>query len=113
MTNTSRFYKKTVEVEGRKFTVQLVQFDNGSFVSVAEGDEKLGAMVVSLGIDPAPVTTIVIPPKTEHFFLKFIAEKISSMKKGICIVSISFRKELETETAKILMRKILEMVENV
>jgi len=70
-------------------------------------------MVVSLSTGPAPVTTTVIPARTESLFLKLIAEKISTSVKGIAIVSAFVQKELEHETAKALMGEITEMVQNV
>ena len=40
------YKKKTVKVDNREFLVQLVPFDNGNFISITEGKEKIGAMVV-------------------------------------------------------------------
>jgi len=99
-----------VDVNNRKFVVQILKFDNGSFVSVAEGNEKLGSMVVSLATGPSPVTTTVIPARSESLFLKLIAEKISTSKKGIAIVSAYVTNELDPETAKSLMSEIMEMI---
>ncbi len=113
MTKASRFYQKTVRVADRGFSVRLLRFDNGDFVSITEGADSLGAMVVSLGTDPGPVTTTVIPAKTESLFLRLIAERISSHTRGIAIVSFSIRSEMDTATAKILMGDVLEMVRDV
>jgi len=99
-----------VDVNNRKFVVQILKFDNGSFVSVAEGNEKLGSLVVSLATGPSPVTTTVIPARSESLFLKLTAEKISTSKKGIAIVSIYVINELDPETAKSLMSEIVEMI---
>ncbi len=99
-----------MDVNNRKFVVQILKFDNGSFVSVAEGNEKLGSLVVSLATGPSPVTTTVIPARSESLFLKLTAEKISTSKKGIAIVSIYVINELDPETAKSLMSEIVEMI---
>lgn len=69
-------------------------------------------MVVSLAIGPTPITTTVIPSRTESLFLKLTAERISSRMKGIALVSTYIQKELEPDTAKALMSEIMEMIEN-
>ena len=63
MTIPSAFSTKTVEVDNRKFLVDILKFDNGNFVSVSEGTKKLGSMVVSLSTGPTPVTSTIIPSK--------------------------------------------------
>lgn len=101
-----------VNLESRNFSLQIQKFDNGYFVSVTEGSNKIGSMVVSLAIGPTPITTTVIPSRTESLFLKLTAERISSRMKGIALVSTYIQKELEPDTAKALMSEIMEMIEN-
>jgi len=108
--DTPGYTKKTVDVENRSFVVQLIRFDNGNFVSISEGPQKIGSMVVSIGTGPAPTTVTVIPAKTDSLFLKLTAEKISFLAKGISIVSMFAERELGNEVAKILMSEIMEMV---
>lgn len=99
-------------MEGRSFSLQIQKFQNGYFVSVSEGTNNLGSMVVSLATGPTPVTTTVIPSKTESLFLKLTAERISTRMKGIAIVSAFVQKELGYDTAKALMTEIMEMIQN-
>jgi len=113
LTTTSGFLKKTLDVANRHFLLTVLKFENGNFISISEGHERLGSMVVSLSTGPAPVTTTVIPARTESLFLKLTAEKISTSVKGIAIVSAFVQKELEHETAKALMGEITKMVQNV
>jgi hypothetical protein len=113
LTTSPGFCEKAVDVNGRLFIVQVLNFDNGNFISISEGDKKLGSMMVSLSTGPTPVTTTVIPAKTESFFLKLTAEKISTITKGITIVSTFVQKELNPNTAKTLINEITEMVRNV
>ena len=110
---TSPFCKKIVDVENRNFTIQVLKFDNGNFISVSEDSGKLGSMVISLSKDPTPITTTVIPAKNESFFLKLTAEKISTLTKGITIVSSNIKSELKPETVRTLLSEIMEMVRNV
>ena len=102
-----------VDVENRSFLVMILKFDNGNFISISEGSERIGAMVVSLSTAPTPITTTVIPAKMESLFLKLVAEKISTMTRGIVVVSSNVQSELKPETAKTLMSEIVEMERNV
>ena len=96
----------------RNFSLQILKFENGCFVSVTEGSSKLGSMVVSLTTGQNPITTTVIPSKTESLFLKLIAERISAQMHGIAIVSTFVQKELDPDTAKVLMTEIIEIIQN-
>jgi hypothetical protein len=101
-----------VHLENRNFSLNIQKFENGYFVSVTEGPNKIGSMVVSLATGPTPITTTVIPSRTESLFLKLVAERISTRMRGIAIVSTFIQKELEPNIAKALMAEIMEMIEN-
>ena len=106
------FLHKLVQLENRSFSLKIQKFENGYFVSVTEGNDKIGSMIVSLATGPNPTTTTVIPSRSESLFLRLIAERISTRMKGIALVSTYVQKELETTTAKALMSEIMEMIEN-
>jgi hypothetical protein len=108
----SRLSKTVIEVDNRNFAVQVLLFDNGSFVSITEGQEKIGGLTASIGTGSIPITTSIIPAKSESLFLKLMSEQISSIITGINIVSAFIPKELENKTAKILIDKIKEIIEN-
>ncbi len=101
-----------VNLESRTFFLQIQKFENGYFVSVTEGTNKIGSMVVSLATGPTPITTTIIPSRTESLFLKLIAERISTRMRAIALVSTFTQKELEPNTAKALMSEIMEMIDN-
>ncbi len=109
--STQGYTQKTIDVGDRKFFLHLLSFDNGSFVSISEGQKKIGSMVVSIGSGPAATTATVIPAKTDSLFLKLTAEKISTSIKGISVVSLFAERELGNEAAKILMGEIMGMVQ--
>lgn len=112
MNSPNGFSAKTIDLEGRSFSLQILKFENGCFVSVSEGISKLGSMVVSLTNGQNPITTTVIPSKTESLFLKLISEKISTRMRGIAIVSAFIQKEIDPHTAKGLMAEIMEIIQN-
>ena len=111
MAGELRFSKTVVDIDKRSFTIQILLFDNGSFVSITEGQEKIGGLTASIGTDTVPITTSVIPAKSESLFLKLISKQISSIITGVNIVSAFIPKELENKTAKILIDKIKEVIE--
>ena len=112
MNSPNGFSQKVVNLESRTFFLQIHKFENGYFISVTEGTNKLGSMVVSLATGPTPITTTIIPSRTESIFLKLIAERISTRMRGIALVSTFTQKELDPNTAKALMSEIMEMVDN-
>ncbi len=112
MSSPNGFSEKTVDLESRSFSLKILKFENGYFVSVTEGSSKLGSMVVSLATGQNPITTTVIPSKSESLFLKLIAERISTRMHGIAIVSTFVQKELDPNTAKVLMTEIMEIIQN-
>ena len=111
MADELRFSKTVVDIDKRSFTIQILLFDNGSFVSITEGQEKIGGLIASIGTGSVPITTSVIPAKSETLFLKLISEQISSIITGINLVSVFIPKKLENKTAKTLIAKIKEIVE--
>ncbi|MBT8172562.1 MAG: hypothetical protein KJO99_04475 [Nitrosopumilus sp.] len=112
MNSPDGFFQKTVNLESRNFFLQIQKFENGYFISITEGSKKIGSIVASLATGPTPITTTVIPARTDSLFLKLVAERISTRIRGIALVSVFIQKELETDTAKALMSEIMEMIEN-
>ena len=111
MAGELRFSKTVVDIDKRSFTIQILLFDNGSFVSITEGQEKIGGLTASIGTGSVPITTSIIPAKSESLFLKLISKQISSVITGVNIVSAFIPKDLENKTAKILIDKIKEVIE--
>jgi hypothetical protein len=112
LSSPNGFSEKTIDLGSRNFSLQILKFENGCFVSVTEGSSKLGSMVVSLTTGQNPITTTVIPSKSESLFLKLIAERISTRMHGIAVVSTFVQKELDPDTAKVLMTEIIELIQN-
>ena len=100
----------TVETENRKFDVKIEKYDNGFFISISEDVNKLGAMMISVGTNPSPSTSTIIPARTDSLFIKLISQKLASYIKGICIVSLFTQKELGANIGKVLIEKITEAI---
>ena len=78
--------------------MQILNYDNGNFISVTEGSENIGGMIVSINSGPVPSTSTIIPPKSETLFLKLVSEKIAYVKQGMCLITGNFEKALEKDT---------------
>jgi len=104
------YKKKTVTVNQREFLVQIVPFDNGDFISITEGKEKIGTIVVSISSAGRTSTATVIPSKSDTTFLKMVSERVASTINGICVFSLNVQKELELDIMKVLMNDIMEII---
>lgn len=100
----------SVETEGRKFDFVIEKYENGFFISITEGSKKFGAMMVSIGIGPTPSSSIIVPAKADSLFLKLISQKVASEVRGLCIISLSTKKELGTNAGKVLIERVMEAV---
>lgn len=112
LNSSNGFLNKIVKLENRTFSLRTQKFENGFFISVSEDKDKIGSMTISLATGPTPTTTTIIPSKNESLFLRLISERISTKMKGIALVSIFVKNELEPSTAKALMSEVMEMIEN-
>ena len=102
------YTKKLVNINERSFLVQILNYENGNFISVTEGLENIGGMIVSINSGPVPSTSTIIPPKSEAVFLKLVSERIAYTRQGMCIVTGNFEKALDKQITKQLMDIILE-----
>ena len=97
-----------MNINERSFLVQILNYENGNFISVTEGSENIGGMIVSINSGPMPSTSTIIPPKSEALFLKLVSERIAYTRQGMCLVTGNFEKALDKEITKQLMDIILE-----
>ncbi len=105
------YAESTVEAAGRKFSIRVLTFENGAFVSVHEGSTpRIGPMTVSMHVSQVPVTTPVIPAKTESLFLKMVSEMVASRTRGIAAVTVSTGQGISAEATRAIMQGIMEMV---
>jgi len=102
------YTKKLVNINERSFLVQILNYENGNFISVTEGLENIGGMIVSINSGPVPSTSTIIPPKSDALFLKLVSERIAYTRQGMCLVTGNFEKALDKEITKQLMNAILE-----
>ena len=94
----------------RDFLVQVLPYDNGNFISITEGKERIGTLVVSISSGGRISTAAVIPSKSETIFLKMVSERVASTINGICIFSLNIEKDLDLDSMKVLMNELMEII---
>jgi hypothetical protein len=102
---------KTVSSDtGRNFFIQSTFFQNGSFFIITEGERRIGAISISIIGSGKVNTAKVIPSKYDSIFINTIAEKVSAMINGICLVSLYSKSQLQLDDMKAIMGEIMNIV---
>ena len=94
----------------RDFLVQMLPYANGNFISISEGEEKIGTLVVSISSGGRVSTASVIPSKSETILLKMVSERVALTMNGICIFSLNIGKDLDLDSMKVLMNELMEII---
>ena len=95
---------------GRKFLLQTLFFQNGCFIIITEDANRIGAISVSISSSNKVNTAKVIPSKYDSIFINTVAEKVSSMTNGICLVSMHSKSQLQLEDMKAIMGEVMNIV---
>jgi hypothetical protein len=102
--------RRIVTESQKSFILKCFWFENGLFILVAEGIDKIGSLVVSISASNKSTTATVIPSKHHSVFINTISEKVSSMINGICIVSFYSTNQLKLSDMKAIMGEIMNIV---
>ncbi len=92
---------------GRIFSLRTTFFQNGCFIVVTEGEPRIGAISVAISAANKISTAKVIPSKYDSIFIKTVAEKVSSMINGICLVSLHSKIQLHFDDMKAIMGEVM------
>jgi hypothetical protein len=95
---------------GRTFFLQTTFFDNGCFIILNEGESRIGAMSVAISTQNKVNVAKVIPSKYDSIFINTVAEKVSSMINGICLVSLHSKTQLQLDDMKAIMGEVMNIV---
>jgi hypothetical protein len=96
---------------GREFGIHAIFFENGCFLTINEGDYRIGAVAASIGTSGGRVNTAkVIPSKHDAVFLTTVSEKVASMINGISLVSLHCKVALQLEDMKAIMEVVMGII---
>ena len=74
--------------------------------SIAEGEPKIGSLMVSLYNRSTSVTTEVIPAKHEALLTRLTAERLAVRMDGVALLSVSVKDALPADMAKEIMKEL-------
>ena len=94
----------------RIFLIKFLSFQNGCFISLAEGSNRIGSISVSISSSNKVNTAKVIPSKFDSMFVSTISERVSRMINGICMVSLHSTKQLQLGDMKAIMDEVMNLV---
>jgi hypothetical protein len=95
----------------RVFSLKLIKFFNGFFISISEDYQKIGSLHVSAAHASKVSTAKVIPSKVDSIFLTSISERIALMVNGFTIVNFSASRALNKLDMEDIMSEILKLIE--
>ncbi len=102
---------KDIQIDDKKIVhVKSIFFENGCFIIISENSNKIGSVTIASSISSKVTSTIVIPSKFDSIFIKSIAQRISLMLNGICLVSLHIKTPLDIKSMKTIMGEILNMI---
>lgn len=105
--------KITSSSTGRDFFLQSLFFQNGCFLIISEGhEERIGALSVAISASNKVNVAKVIPSKFDSMFINTIAERVSSMINGICLVSIYTKVQLHLDDMKAIIGEVMSIIGN-
>ena len=106
----SRLDKVVSSSTGRSFLLETLFFQNGCFLIVKEGEQRIGAISIAISSSNKVNVARVIPSKYDSIFINTIAEKVSSMINGICLVSMYNKDQLQLDDMKAIMVEVMSIV---
>ena len=94
----------------RTINLKLIFFENGCFIIISENSDRIGSITISSSVSNKVTSAIIIPSKFDSIFINSIAQRISLMLNGICLVSLHTKNPLKIEDMKIITGEILNIV---
>ena len=103
---------KNIHIDDKRriIHIKLIFFENGCFIIISENSNRIGSVIMASSISNKVTSAIVIPSKFDSIFIKSIAQRISLMLNGICLVSLHIKTPLDVKSMKTIMGEILNMI---
>src|SRR5213593_2177101 len=95
---------------GRNFLLESTFFQNGCFFIITEGEQRIGAISIAVSTANKVNVAKVIPSKYDSIFINTVAEKVSSMINGICLLSLHCKSQLRLDDMKAIMREVMTII---
>src|SRR5215210_5247054 len=101
---------KDIQIDDRIIYIKSIFFENGCFIIISENSNRIGSVIMASSLSNKVTSAIVIPSKFDSVFINSIAQRISLMINGICLVSLHIKTPLDVRDMKTIMGEILNMI---
>jgi hypothetical protein len=102
---------KDIQIDDKRIVhIKLIFFENGCFIIISENTNRIGSVTMASSLSNKVTSAIVIPSKFDSIFIKSIAQRISLMLNGICLVSLYTKTQLDVKSMKTIMDEILDRI---
>jgi hypothetical protein len=109
---TKRLFSKISEIEGRVFTIDLFKLSNGCFANISEDPApRLGTITISIRSEQGVSSSTLIPDRRGSIFSGMLGEMIAGKMRGIAVVSLYLREEIDSSIMKILLSEVGKLLE--
>lgn len=96
---------------GRIFEVELLLLSNGCFSSITEDKTpKMGAITVAVRSGEGSRSSALIPEIKGGIFAGTVGEMLAEKLRGIAVVSLYLREELDTIAMKTLINEVRKLL---
>jgi hypothetical protein len=98
-------------VEGRIFEVEILIMSNGCFASITEDKmPRMGAITVGVKTGERFASSTLIPESKGAIFAGMVAELLAEKLRGIAVVSLYIREELDAPSMKTLINEVRKLL---
>ena len=102
---------KDIQIDDKRIVhIKSIFFENGCFIIISENSNRIGSVIMASSLSNKVTSAIVIPSKFDSVFINSIAQRISLMINGICLVSLHIKTPLDVKSMKTIMGEILNMI---
>ncbi|MGZ5550257.1 MAG: hypothetical protein ACXW07_05690 [Nitrososphaeraceae archaeon] len=103
---------KDIQIDDKRIVhIKSIFFENGCFIIISENSNRIGSVTMASSLSNKVTSAIVIPSKFDSVFINSIAQRISLMINGICLVSLHIKTPLDVKSMKTIMGEILNMID--
>lgn len=111
MKNMKELVSKSILLDkNRTMYINIFFFENGCFIILSENSYRIGSITISSSLSNKVSKAHIIPSKSDSFFIDSIAQRISLMLNGLCLVSLHNKNLLNINDMKIIMGEILDII---
>lgn len=111
MENMKELISKSILLDkNRTMYINIFFFENGCFIILSENSYRIGSITISSSLSNKVTKAHIIPSKYDSFFIDSVAQRISSMLNGLCLVSLHNKNLLNLNDMKIIMGEILDII---